>query len=348
MKPAVLRVLILTLGVGLGLLAAELVCKGLDLYASRQYRQVSNAISRPSRIPDVRFELIPGASGLTPGQDKIIRVNAHGFRGPAIQTPKPPNTFRIAVLGDSIAFGRSLDENKVFPYQLPALLQERVKHREFDVINASLSGRDTWEEVALLEQRVLNLQPDLVILQICLNDHIRFPPPDSSVHRGAFGEKPWYAYSSFLHLLDQQFPRFRQWHIATATRMGFDMRTPEEVLKNYALDLHYIHNVAVHWPTWHREFLRARDVCRQHGVRLLLTVFPTSYILNQAEIDTTIPELSQLAQEYNIVLVDLLHPFRAAGRPVLSDYTHPNSLGHRLVAETLADAIARDSLEYSP
>lgn len=348
MKTAVFRILILAWGLFLGLVAAELVCKLLDLRSARQYRRISGAISRPSRIPDVRFELIPGASGLTPGQDKVVRVNAQGFRGPDILMPKPPDTFRIAVLGDSIAFGRTLDEDEVFPYQLPALLHERIPNRPFDVVNASLSGRDTWEEVALLEHRVLDLNPDLVILQVCLNDHIRFPPPDPSQRRGAFGERPWYAYSSLLDRLDRKSPRFRKWHVAIAERMGFDMRTPGKVLEDYALDMGHIHNVASNWPVWHREFLRARDLCRQHDAELLIAVFPTSRILNLAEADKTIPELSELAADDNIRLVDLLHPFRAADRPVLIDYTHPNRLGHRLAAQTLADAIAQDLLKKIP
>jgi lysophospholipase L1-like esterase len=37
----------------------------------------------------------------------------------------------------------------------------------------------------------------------------------------------------------------------------------------------------------------------------------------------------------------LLQPFRNAGQPVLTDYTHPTAPGHRLAAETLADAVVR-------
>lgn len=341
MKTVVFRILILLWGLFLGLLSAELVCKFLDLRSASHYQKVSGAISRPSRIPDVRFELIPGASGITPGQDKVIRVNANGFRGPEIPMPKPPDLFRIAVLGDSIAFGRTLDEHEVFPYQLPALLQERVPGRSFDVVNASLSGRDTWEEVALLEHRVLDLDPDLVILQVCLNDHIRFPPPDPSRRRGAFGERPWYSYSSLLDLLDRKSPRFRKWHVAAAERLGFDMRSPGEVLQDYALDMRHIHNIAPNWAAWHPEFLRARDLCRRHGAVLLIAVFPTARILNQADADSTIPELTDLARDNGIPLVDLLQPFLNAGQPVLTDYTHPTAPGHRLAAETLADAVVR-------
>jgi len=144
-----------------------------------------------------------------------------------------------------------------------------------------------------------------------------------------------------LDLLDRKSPRFRKWHVAAAERLGFDMRSPGEVLQDYALDMRHIHNIAPNWAAWHPQFLRARDLCRRHGATLLIAVFPTARILNQADADSTIPELTDLARDNGIPLVDLLQPFRNAGQPVLTDYTHPNAPGHRLAAETLADAVVR-------
>lgn len=341
MKKTLFRLIILLGGALFGLLLAEMACKIMDLRAASQYRRVSGRISRPSRIPDVRFELIPDTSGITPGQTKVVRVNSHGFRGPEINLPKPPDTFRIAVLGDSIAFGRTLDEEEVFPYQLPRLLGERLPDRKFDVINASLSGRDTWEEVALLEHRVLALDPDLVILQVCLNDHIRFPPPDPRRRRGAFGERPWYAYSSLLELLDRKLPNFRKWHVAMATRLGFDMRSPAKVLEEYALDMQHIHNIAANWPAWSQEILRAKELCHAHGARLMIAVFPTSRLLLQKQAQS-IPQLTELARAHGIPLVDVIQAYAPHGTRLLVDYTHPKAEGHRIAAEFLADTIAQD------
>ena len=343
MKRVCFRFVFVFLGLLLGFLLAEVTCKFLDLHAARQYRRVSERISRPSRIPDVRFELIPGASGVTPDQTEAIRVNRFGFRGPEIEKAKPSGVYRIAVLGDSIAFGRTLKEAAVFPYQLPVLLKEQFPERSFEIINASLSGRDTWEEVALLEHRVLELAPDLVIIQVCLNDHIRFPPPDPRRTRGAFGERAWYTYSSLLDLLGRQFPAFRKWHVATATRLGFDMRSPPKVLEEYALDIQYIHDTETNWPLWHREFLRANELCRARGVDFMIAVFPTARLLGEKQ-PQTIPALTELAHEHNIPLVDLIHAYQKSGTSLLQDYTHPTAAGQRLAAEVIAEAIAQDFL----
>jgi hypothetical protein len=87
------------------------------------------------------------------------------------------------------------------------------------------NGRDTWEECVLLRERVLALEPDLVILQICLNDHVRLPDPYPHSPYGAFGERPRYSYSSLLRLLDNRVEGFREWHVVSLKKLHIDHRT---------------------------------------------------------------------------------------------------------------------------
>jgi len=344
LKRGLLRILFASLGLLLALLFAEAVCKFMDLREAGQNRKVADRISRPSRIPGVRYELIPGASGLTPGQSEVVRVNRLGFRGPEVEAAKPPDTYRIAVLGDSIGFGRTLKEEEVFPYLLPRLLAEHAPGRNYEVINASLSGRDTWEEVAVLEHRLLDLNPDLVIIQVCLNDHIRLPSADPSGRRGVFGEEAWYQYSSLLALLDKRLPNFRKLHVRWAKALGFDMRTPNDVLKDYALDLRHIMDVEPNWEPWSREFLRASELCRKRGVQLLIAVFPLAVQIQREE-QHSVPQLIELGGTQDIAVVDLVDAYRPHGPGVLMDYTHPNRRGHEIAAEYLADFITRRFLQ---
>src|SRR5271154_5995152 len=52
--------------------------------------------------PDVGWKLKPGASGWQASEGRaLIEVNRDGFRGPEYSLAKPPDTLRIAVLGDS-------------------------------------------------------------------------------------------------------------------------------------------------------------------------------------------------------------------------------------------------------
>src|SRR5215831_18680771 len=64
--------------------------------------QINRATVRRSDDPRLRFELRPG--GLARGEVEY-RVNELGLRGPETTLEKPPGVRRVAVLGDSIAFG---------------------------------------------------------------------------------------------------------------------------------------------------------------------------------------------------------------------------------------------------
>ena len=64
--------------------------------------QINRATVRRSDDPRLRFELRPGGVARA---EVEYRVNELGLRGPETTREKPPGVRRIALLGDSIAFG---------------------------------------------------------------------------------------------------------------------------------------------------------------------------------------------------------------------------------------------------
>jgi lysophospholipase L1-like esterase len=122
-------------------------------------------IVRPSEIPELEYELLPGAKGAAWGTD--VRVNSHGMRGPEVQKQKGEQ-FRVAVIGDSVAFGNLLPEEAVFPYRLQAVLD--AEPRAFEVLNFAVGGYDIVQEVTQVERRVVDFEPDLVVLAFSMND----------------------------------------------------------------------------------------------------------------------------------------------------------------------------------
>ena len=62
------------------------------------------------------YGLRPGAEGtLESSGDVVYRINADGFRDFAYSRPKPEGTFRVIVLGDSVAFGYGVELERSFP-----------------------------------------------------------------------------------------------------------------------------------------------------------------------------------------------------------------------------------------
>lgn len=149
----------------LGPLAIEAGLRLLGVDPLAELRRGENPLLRPSADPEIEYELAPGARGRAWGTD--VGVNSLGFRGPETSR-SPGGSFRIVVLGDSVAFGASVPEGAEFPARLGRLLPGEPGG--YEVLNLAVGGYDTTNEVALLAGRGVGLSPSLVIVAYCLND----------------------------------------------------------------------------------------------------------------------------------------------------------------------------------
>lgn len=93
-----------------------------------------------------------------------------GFRGRSGPVPKPAGEFRIACLGGSTTYGGTVDApEEAYPAQLELELRRRTPAK-IRVVNAGASGWASLESLINLETRVLDLDPDLVIVYHNIND----------------------------------------------------------------------------------------------------------------------------------------------------------------------------------
>jgi hypothetical protein len=112
------------------------------------------------------------------------RHDRRGFRGGSGPVPKPPGEFRIACIGGSTTYGSTvLAPEEAYPARLEAELRRRT-HQNIRVVNAGAAGWASLESLINLETRVLDLDPDLVIVYQNINDvatRLVWPP---SAYRG--------------------------------------------------------------------------------------------------------------------------------------------------------------------
>ena len=123
--------------------------------------------------------------GLQPGYRRgAVTHNSLGYRGPEIAVPKPAGTFRIVAIGGSTTYTEFVDDDaKTFPGQLQRILRRRLDDDRIEVVNAGCPGYNSWESLANLAFRVLDLEPDLLIIYHGVNDvHARLVEP--SAYRG--------------------------------------------------------------------------------------------------------------------------------------------------------------------
>lgn len=83
--------------------------------------------------------------------------------------------FRIAVIGDSFAYGFGKESGiplreRAFPYQLETLLDRNMGYGRHEVLNFGFPAVNTLEEYYVLDRFVLKYDPDLVIIQVNAGD----------------------------------------------------------------------------------------------------------------------------------------------------------------------------------
>jgi lysophospholipase L1-like esterase len=106
------------------------------------------------------------------GEDEEkIKVNSFGFRGEEFNEIKPDNTFRIVLLGGSQMFGTgATSEQTTIPGYLREMINLNKLDYDIEIINAGVKGIDSYKELLLLENTIINFSPDMIIVYDGLND----------------------------------------------------------------------------------------------------------------------------------------------------------------------------------
>ena len=100
-----------------------------------------------------------------------IDINSFGFRSDEITREKPAGTIRIACLGGSTTFCAEASSNQAtWPLRLGEMLQAQHPGQKIEVINGAIPGCSLASSLENLRQRVLPLDPDIVIVYHAHND----------------------------------------------------------------------------------------------------------------------------------------------------------------------------------
>ncbi|MEZ5331132.1 MAG: SGNH/GDSL hydrolase family protein [Thermoanaerobaculia bacterium] len=141
-------------------------------------------VVRPSSLPDLIYELRPDLDTCFYGAR--VRTDAAGVRTDrALVRPKPPDVYRIVLLGDSQAFGQGVELSDTFGELVAADLARR-SGRTVEVVNLGVDGYNTVQEAATLRHKGLAYEPDCVTVLFVGNDlelpaFLQAPRPDRAV-----------------------------------------------------------------------------------------------------------------------------------------------------------------------
>jgi hypothetical protein len=122
---------------------------------------------RPSRNPDLVYELKPKLDVVFRGVR--VRTNSLGMRDRDFVRLAPPDTLRVAGVGDSVMFGWGVEELQSY-LQVAERLLDEVSEPRVEVLNFAVPGYNAAMEVELVRDRVLAFSPDVLILHFVPND----------------------------------------------------------------------------------------------------------------------------------------------------------------------------------
>lgn len=111
------------------------------------------------------------------------RHNALGYRGDEITMPKPEGEYRIVCIGGSTTYTSAVEDyHQSYPDVLEAQLKQRG-YQNVNVINAGVPGWSSWESLINFQFRILDIEPDMIVVYHGLNDiHARMVwPPEAYV-----------------------------------------------------------------------------------------------------------------------------------------------------------------------
>jgi lysophospholipase L1-like esterase len=318
---------------------------------------------RPSKNPQRIFEATPNTSGQ--GWGTQVTINRFGFRGRNYAVDKPPDTYRIVVIGDSITFGNNLPPDANYP----ALLEKRfaASGKKVEILNLALGGYDTLQEVATLEDVGLQFHPDLVLIGYCINDIGIASGNLNYIKRlQKYGDPVYHLRLAqwirvqMDRIEEEQFTEtanmpasFHDTYKNTMADISQDDALPS-LMKQLSDELAKpgIHAVFTGDYTNDDHIRRLRFALEKlhtlqttANFKVSTIIFP--YLLEKPENHTAYQLSYQIVehemQRLGFSVIDIDTPFVSAGLEHLllrdNDGIHPNALGHRIVAETLYQAL---------
>ena len=241
-----------------------------------------------------------------------IRTNSFGMRGPEVSKEKPAGTYRIALLGDSFAFGWGVEENETFATVLEKTLNATGSgSKRYEVLNFGVPGYSTFQEVEIFRTKGIEFHPDAVLVYFIDND-FEFPFFIRSI-----GTNHNFEGLTLMRITNRAFTPQRM--DAELRERGLDPNTTlaelDDFLKERGIALYLAINPKRDW----QDIRRRLTVLNDHpGIRLV--PIGDAY--------------DKVVREQKYTLKDLNLP----------NDPHPTALGHRLIGELMAPTLLAGSM----
>jgi len=251
-------------------------------------------------------------------------INSMGIRGPE-PAPRKEGELRLLTLGDSTVYGVLVGDNDVFSAVAAAKL-ERDLHRPVIAFNGGIPGYSSEQSWRLLHYNLADLDFDYLVIANLWSDCSPAPEPDSVAFPRHLKAVPQVVRGSglvrLLELLIYGAPQPKE--------IGWQLR-----------DEPTGHRVPI--DEYRANLARLADMARDHGAEPVYLLLPSNRDLRRAPLEHSCSEyrdaMREVADEQDTLLVNGFSNFIGRDSSLMLDDVHPSNQGHRLIGETLAEAM---------
>jgi len=266
-------------------------------------------------------------------QEGSIRINSLGLRGRDYPFPKPSNSKRVLMLGDSFTYGFGVsDDTAIFPSLLEKQLNAELtaEGTTIEILNGGVPGSltDDWVDLLLRIKDLSDL--DIILMVFFLRNGSR------TGSMGAF-------FSPIRRELEDRHQEMSLYQYSYIFRLYQDSRDRAYLSEKYSKALNDSYfggpEETEEWEIAKANILRIKAIAEEMDAKVGLVVFPALVELNENYPFREICEMiAQYGTENDIPTHNLLPAFMGQDGPELwvSSYDqHPNPAAHQIASDSM-------------
>jgi D-alanyl-lipoteichoic acid acyltransferase DltB (MBOAT superfamily) len=283
-----------------------------EVYQKEPPNWRSGSLLRESPDNPYLRDLIPSERTVSKG--KVLTTNRWGMRDRNYEREKPPNTYRIGLLGGSRTMGWGVEDDQTFENLLEDRLNQEIQGElrpRYEILNFAVAGSGLIHKLTTLEEKAFDFDLDSVFY-VPGND-FRWIIRDMARYSSMGFEIPY--------------PELARIAADAGVKSGFQF----QILAARRLDPHAEEMVRL-------LFERMSNECRERGLPIYLLIVPSEGGESE-ERNRENAKSIELAQNAGFIVIDVRDAYRDVENPqslmlAAWDY-HPNDEAHQLLANEL-------------
>jgi len=289
-------------------------------------------------IGEISLRVIIGqetnSAGVGPGSIKFnqnyVFLNSDNMRDINYNIEKEEGTIRVAAIGDSFTFGSGVkDVNKTYSAVLEKLLNEKYPSKNIEVLNFGIPGYDSIDELKVIRDKAMKYNPDIIIIGYVANDLINVDPNLTSQkwsnyeipYIGFILRNKLYSY----YFIESRVNRFLE-------NIGVKENWVYLLNESYSSELNREYNLDI--------YKQIGNITKENNISVLVVSFPLITNFENYPLNIIDDFAENISIQNNFSYLKIL-PYYSEYEPnelVVNKYdSHPNELGHEIVAKALLD-----------